>query len=298
MKIDSLIKLLICPYCKGDLHLLNNNEEIVCSVCDIRYSVVDGVPILMKLDKLEKQERKQLSFFNKHYFDFPISNYKLENWRLSMLNRILDNDFSQSVSNYLDIGCGATGYTAIESVKRNNWTSIGTDISIEAMIKASHRAEKEGVQDKTAFIVCSAENLPFRKNFFDYISAISVLEHIDDDEKVIDNISFALRDKGYVYICVPNTYLRMWPFLWPIYVYHDIKIGHKRHYSVEGLTKKFIGSGFKKYTCFYNGHLIKLYQLVLDKLEKIDDSKWWELERKDINDNSMGLQMNVIYQKL
>lgn len=297
MKIEQLLKYLECPYCNN--HNLNLSENsIYCTDCGINYSIIEDIPVLINTDKLNEQEKKQLKWFNKHYSKFSDDTYHLENWRLSMLNRIFENDFKTMVNTYLDIGCGATGYAVIEGAKRNGWVSIGTDISIEAMVRASKLAEKQGVGNKVAFIVCSAENLPFKNKTFDYVSAISMLEHIKNDTKVIDNISNILKQSGYFYICVPNTYFRMWFFLWPLYFYHDIKIGHKRHYSIEKLDNYLLKNNiFKRYKEFYNGHLIKFYQILLEKLKKIDDKKWWELEAKDINFKNNGVQLNAIYRK-
>lgn len=154
------------------------------------------------------------------------------------------------------------------------------------------------VFDKTAFVVSTAENSLFKEKMFDYISAISVLEHLQSDEKAMKNILYSLKTEGYIYICVPNAYLRMWPFLWPIYYYYDLKIGHKRHYSIEKLDDYFVNKfGCKKYKVFYNGHLLKFYQIALEKLKLIDGINWWKMEEKDINNQDSGVQLNTIYQK-
>ena len=297
MNLNKILPFLECPYCSNQKLLLRAKKELICEKCKKTFKVINDIPILMNKECLGEQEKNQIEWFEKHYSQFPIKKYKLDNWRLSMLNRIFENDFSKNIKTYLDIGCGATGYTAIEAAKRNNWLSFGVDISLEAMTRAKALAKKEGVEEKTAFIVCSAEHLPFKENTFDYVSAISLLEHIENDNIVLKKISQILKDFGYIYICVPNTYKRMWPFLWPIYKYLDYKIGHKRHYSIEGLTNKMPDT-LKLTKVFYNAHLIKLLQIILEKFHLIDDKQWWVMEKKDINTNFMGIQLNAIYQKI
>ena len=103
-----------------------------------------------------------------------------------MLKRIFNHPFKKNIKTYLDIGCSATGYTTIEAAKRNNWLSFGIDISLEAVLKAKALSKKEKVDNKTIFIVCSAEHLPFKNNLFDYISAVSILEHLSNDKKLIN----------------------------------------------------------------------------------------------------------------
>lgn len=295
MQLTKLLTFLQCPYCGSPL-ILKGTKTIKCPDCKIDYPVIDGIPILMKSDRLNLQENKQQVWFDGHYAKFSDKKYLLENWRLSMLDRIFSFVPKNKIKCYLDIGCGATGYTVIEAAKRNNWLSFGIDISLEAMLKAKALAQKNKVSDQTGFLVCSAEHLPFRNNVFDYISAVSLLEHLEEDKKTAHRIVNKIKKGGYLYICVPNTYARMWPFLWPIYKYLDYKIGHKRHYSVEGLTK-IVPKEMNIKKALYNGHLIKLLQLFLDKLGIINNRQWWIMETKDIDANSFGIQLNAIYQK-
>ena len=48
---------------------------------------------------------------------------------------------------------------------------------------------------------------------------------------------------------------------------------------------------------FYNGHLIKFRQIFLDRISLIDEKKWWEMEKKDINKIPSGVQLNAIFRK-
>lgn len=298
MKINKFLKYLVCPYCQRALFLKDKNF-LICKFCRADYKIVKGIPILMKQEHLNSQEKNQQAWFEKHYggAKFSKEKYFLEKWRESMLQRIFNVSFKNNVKTYLDIGCGATGYTVIEAARRNNWISFGVDISLEAMLKAKTLAQKNKVSNKTVFIVCSAEQSPFKSNFFDYVSAVSLLEHIENDEKVINAVARIVRKWGFLYFCIPNTYRRMWPFLWPIYKYIDHKIGHKRHYSIEDLTGK-MSPMFKLRKVFYNAHIMKLLQLFLEKLCLINDKQWWEIEERDINNDCKGLQLNAFYQKI
>lgn len=296
MKLSKITDYLICPSCK-ETGLTVIGKALKCKKCKSSYPVIDGVPVLLVEESFNKQESNQKVWFEKHYSQFSKHEYNLENWRKSMLERIFKGAEGKKIKLYLDIGCGATGYTAIEAAKKNNWISFGADISIEAMVKARKLADQQGVENKTAFVVCSAENLPFRKNSFDFVSAISLLEHLENDKITIAAISQILKKKGLAYICVPNTYKEMWLFLWPIYFYFDKQIGHKRHYAIEGLNRLMGGNGFHLKKYFYNAHLQKLAVLLLSKLNIISDEKWWEIERADFNQNNKGIQLNAIYEK-
>lgn len=297
MKIEEILAYITCPCCTSEKLRLKTKNKLVCQECGNFFRAVEGIPILMKEEELGEQEKKQIKWFNKHYSEFSGEKYRLENWRLSMVNRIFNVGFQEKIKTYLDIGCGATGYTTIEAAKRLGCISFGIDISLEAMLRAKRLAQKQDLEERTAFIVCSAENLPFKPNLFDYVSAISLLEHLENDTQVVKSVSKIVKRSGHFYVCVPNTYKRMWPFLWPIYFYLDKRIGHKRHYSIEDLNKRMERGSFRPERVFYNGHLIKLLQLVLEKGQFIGEELWWNLEEKDINQNSMGIQLNAIYRK-
>ncbi|PIS08804.1 hypothetical protein COT75_04980 [Candidatus Beckwithbacteria bacterium CG10_big_fil_rev_8_21_14_0_10_34_10] len=294
MTIKNILKFIVCPYCHKKLLL--RSQQLNCSSCKNIFPIIKGVPILLKKNKLNKQEIKQQEKFDYYYRQYPLT-YNLEYWQQSMLKRIFNHSFKRNIKTYLDIGCGAICYTTIEAVKRNNWLSFGVDISLEAVIKAKLLARKKGLDDKTAFLVCSAEHLPFKNNIFDYISAVSVLEHLANDKKLVNDAVRVLNKKSYLYICVPNAYKNIWPFLWPFYWLGDFRMGHQRHYSLKNLNKIMEKRGCKLIKYFYNGHLIKLVQLLLEKLHLLKGKQWWQWEKKDINLNPKGLQLNAIYQK-
>jgi uncharacterized protein YbaR (Trm112 family) len=44
---DELLKILVCPKCKGDLEYRRDAGELVCAVCRLRYEVRDDIPIML-----------------------------------------------------------------------------------------------------------------------------------------------------------------------------------------------------------------------------------------------------------
>ena len=48
MSLDErLLEILVCPKCKGDLEYRREAPELVCSACRLRYSIRDGIPIML-----------------------------------------------------------------------------------------------------------------------------------------------------------------------------------------------------------------------------------------------------------
>lgn len=299
MKINKLINYIACPSCTSP-KLVLERKKIICHKCNSSYEVLDGVPILINEKDLNEQERKQKRIYEKGYAVVSKENYRLDNWNKSMCKRVFRVEQKEKIRTYLDIGCGATGYMVIEAAKKN-WLSFGIDISIELMIKAAFLAKKQNVEDNTVFLVASAEkNLPFRANSFDYASALSVIEHLDNDTKVMNSTHRILKKRGLFYILVPNSYKRTYPFFWPLELYVDRNTGHKRHYSIEGLEKEMKKEGFELERFSYNGHFVKTIAVASEvlKLNLIDNKMWWKIDKKDNNQDSLGLHINAIFRKL
>ncbi len=129
-------------------------------------------------------------------------------------------------SKILDVGCG-TGRN-IESFSRFGevW---GIDYASEAITFCKQRGLKRVVRG-------SLEKIPFLKNSFDCITALDVLEHVDD-QKALKEIIRVLKPEGLLIITVP-AYPRLWS-RW------DEVLQHKRRYTKSSLKKLLKGNGFK-----------------------------------------------------
>ena len=49
---EELIKILVCPACKGPL-IYDPNVSLTCSACALRYPIRDDIPIML-IDEAEK----------------------------------------------------------------------------------------------------------------------------------------------------------------------------------------------------------------------------------------------------
>lgn len=131
---------------------------------------------------------------------------------------------------FLEIGCG-TGYvlsgigTSYPSVKL-----CGSEIFTAGLLFAKKRLPA------VEFLQMDARNIPFAEEF-DVIGAFDVLEHIEDDEKVLRQMHVALKPRGYILITVPQ-HAWMWS---PV----DDYACHVRRYSSGELHEKIKGAGFE-----------------------------------------------------
>jgi len=158
--------------------------------------------------------------------------------------------------------------------------------------------QKTNLINKTILIVASAQHLPFKKKLFDYVTAISVLEHLKNQNSCLRSVSHILKPHGHFFFVVPNSYQLLPIYLRPIKKYLDTKIGHLRTYSKTNITRLAKLHNFSVRQIYYNGHLIKIFQIIMSKLKLINKKIWWYIEKKDITKNVHGAQTNILFQKL
>jgi uncharacterized protein YbaR (Trm112 family) len=44
---EELLKILVCPVCKGALDLQEDKAQLVCAQCKVGYPIEDGIPNLL-----------------------------------------------------------------------------------------------------------------------------------------------------------------------------------------------------------------------------------------------------------
>lgn len=48
MAISSeLLDILVCPKCKGDIYLSENQDGLICRACRLKYEIRDDIPIML-----------------------------------------------------------------------------------------------------------------------------------------------------------------------------------------------------------------------------------------------------------
>ena len=131
---------------------------------------------------------------------------------------------------FLEIGCG-TGWvlTGIRSAFPSAELT-GSEILVAGLEIASERVPS------ARFYQMDARSIPFRE-YFDVIGAFDVLEHIDDDELVLSQISQAVRPGGVLLLSVPQH-----PRLWSR---QDERAHHVRRYTAAELRHKVVAGGLR-----------------------------------------------------
>ena len=106
--------------------------------------------------------------------------------------------------NILDVGCG--GGLLSEEFAKSGAEVTGIDISENALkIAITHALENDLTIDyKSGY----AENIPANDNTFDVVICADCLEHVNNLEKVISEVSRVLKDSGiFCYDTINRTFL-------------------------------------------------------------------------------------------
>jgi len=107
----------------------------------------------------------------------------------------------------LDVGCGP-GVTADYFVKRG-FDLYGVDIAPEMIRQCG---ETFAGVDRAHFSVGVIEKLEFPDGFFDVVTAMGVVEYIEDDARAVAEMARVTRPGGIVIVTLPNAWspFRIW----------------------------------------------------------------------------------------
>ena len=143
---------------------------------------------------------------------------------VSILNRYLAT--SNAHRRILDVGCG-TGTMLTHLARFGN--AQGVDMDSEAVGYCHDRGLQQVSQ-------AGADSLPFEKETFDLVTALDVVEHIDDDLGALREMRRVLKPGGLLLLTVPA-----YRFLWGRQ--DDINL-HKRRYVAGELRGRLRCAGF------------------------------------------------------
>jgi len=125
----------------------------------------------------------------------------------------------------LDLGCGISP-TAPPAAN-----VVYVDISFEALRHLSRQHPQAG------FVAADVSRLPFKSGAVRSLLCSEVLEHLEHDERTLQEMSRILQPGGHLVITVPiHRYY---------YTFDDAYVGHFRRYEVRDLLRTLEACGFR-----------------------------------------------------
>lgn len=183
--------------------------------------------------------------------------------------------YSPGLKSFLEIGCG-TGFVISAISKRfPEARLLGSEYLEEGLVYARQRVPS------AEFTQMDARHIPHESEL-DVIGVFDVLEHVEEDEVVLQQIFKALNPSGIVFITVPQ-HRWMWSAV-------DEYACHVRRYRANELHEKVCRAGFEiiRSTSFVSTLLPAMY---LSRLLQ------WNKTNMSIDDVA-GLRINPILNKL
>lgn len=194
---DALLRLLVCPAClEGELDGLHAglvDGEVICTRCDARYAVRNGIPILLppgletdhvhdEIDHAHGHKRGQAAYFDRAVAEeFEIAR---PHGAPAAYRWLLDEKFRRSVAHLpplagatvVDACCGS-GMDA-EMLARQGASVLAVDVSEGCARRAKIRAERYGLD--YVVVVGDVERLPVRTGSADVAYVHDGLHHLDE----------------------------------------------------------------------------------------------------------------------
>ena len=107
--------------------------------------------------------------------------------------------------NILDVGCDGGNLTA-SLLRLGN--VVGLDIS-NSFIDNAHKTYRG-----PSFLIGDGQRLPLKRESFDIVTCLEVLEHVPNPSDLVIEINRILKSKGRLIIIVPNEGNILWRFIW------------------------------------------------------------------------------------
>ena len=130
----------------------------------------------------------------------------------------------------LEIGC-SNGNLINDVNCIKNLKYIGSDVIKKPVKKLAE------IYNENPFIIFDILKNPFSKSICDFLIMLNVLEHINDDERALNEANKLLKKDGLLILEVPSG-----KFLFDEY---DKKLLHFRRYNMKDLIEKIEKAGFK-----------------------------------------------------
>jgi len=174
-----LRSVLVCPVCRGELRWAE--DAATCTACGSRYSVDDGIPVLLPPSETDAWKEQQASFFDHaddaYEISRPHGTGNLYTWLLGeKFRRSLSGLEATSPGTLVLTVCGGSGMDA-EYLARAGFRVIASDISLEAARRTRERAERYVLP--IAPVVADVEALPFRDGSIDLVYVHDGLHHLE-----------------------------------------------------------------------------------------------------------------------
>lgn len=198
-----VLNILKCQKCNGVLQ--ENNNELICIDCNVKYPIINNIPRFVDLDNYADSFGFQWNLFKKTQHD-KYNEYGHSQKRFEMETGWQNKELENNI--VLDAGCGNGRFTEIALSKGAKVIALDLSNAVEScyanMIEAGY--------DKSSFIVIQASfyDMPIKKSILDKAFSLGVLQHTPNPQKSLKKICELVRKDGEVALWVYEKNWKMW----------------------------------------------------------------------------------------
>jgi SAM-dependent methyltransferase len=164
-----------------------------CPVCGVSAAIVDG------FNAYAPEFAYNGGGFKASYF-YDLAQLEDSNFWFRSRNQLIIwalKEYCPIFKTFLEIGCG-TGFVLSGLAERfPDVKFYGSEIFLEGLRFAAERLPQ------VIFMQMDARKIPYYDEF-DVVAAFDVLEHIEEDERVLSQMHASLRPQGFMLLTVPQ----------------------------------------------------------------------------------------------
>lgn len=197
----SLLEILACPKCKGDLITSASNGsaddivdgELSCRACGAAYAITNGIARFVPQDNYASSFGYQWNRFRREQID-SYNGTTLSAERFWTETGWHSDELKGKW--VLDAGCGAGRF--LDAAAVSNAQLVGVDISNAIDAAKDNLAGRPNVH----FVQASIYDLPFREGAFDYCYCIGVIQHTPDTAASLRAIAKMVKPSGSLAVTI------------------------------------------------------------------------------------------------
>ena len=201
--------------------------------------------LIQSFEKINNRYQKKskansnISFLKKIYillFGIPEIGFQIRSMYFKKI--LAANLLNKKLKNILDAGSGIGAYTFLLGRTYPQAKVMGGDIDKYKLKSCQIMAKELGLKN-VEFEYLDITKINNKKNHYDLVVNIDVLEHVDNYEIALENFFKVLDKNGYLYIHVPQPNQKR--------IFGSLKEWHHEDHMREGISKKELEISLNKF---------------------------------------------------
>lgn len=214
---ESIISFLECPVCGGDLfvHLRScvvgaeiKEGSLSCQRCHAGYPIVNYIPRFVQSGDYGSSFGLQFHLHSRTQLD------KISRHRICHTRFFLETGFDYSLNGekVLEVGCGAGRFTEVALDTGAEVFSVDLSNAVDVCM------QNNGPHPRLNIFQADVYRMPFKRDLFDKIFCLGVVQHTPDPEKAVfamknhlhsgGKLAFNVYPLTFLHYLIPKYYIR------------------------------------------------------------------------------------------